>query len=120
MVKKKILIVEDEEPMARALVLKLNKEGYEAISAENGAKALEVLDKEKFDLILLDLMMPKLDGFGVMAEMKKRKIKIPVIVSSNLSQESDFKKAKEMGAKDFFVKSDTPLVQVIEHIKEAL
>ena len=120
MTKKKILIVEDEEPMARALVLKLEKEGYEAKSVEDGSKALEVLDKEKFDLILLDLMMPKLDGFGVLEEIKKRNIKVPVIVSSNLSQDSDFKKAKELGAKDFFVKSDTPLVQVIKHIKEAL
>lgn len=117
---KKILIVEDEKPMARALVLKLTKEGYQAEAAYDGDEAMEKLDKEKYDLILLDLMMPKKDGFSVLADLKNKKKKIPVIVSSNLSQEEDLAKAKKLGAVDFFVKSNTPISEVVKRVKKVL
>ena len=117
---KKILIAEDEKPMARALELKLNKSGYEAKAVYDGEQAIAELEANKYDLMLLDLMMPKLDGFGVLGVMKEKKIKVPVIVSTNLSQEGDIEKAKVLGAKDYFVKSDTPITGVIEHIKKVL
>lgn len=117
---KKILIAEDEKPMARALELKLNNSGYEAKAVYDGEAAVEELQKEKYDLMLLDLIMPKLDGFGVLEAVKKKKIKTPIIVSSNLSQDDDFQRAKELGAKDFFVKSDTPITEVIKHVKKVL
>ena len=117
---KKILIVEDEKPMARALELKLNKSGFEAKALFNGEEALKILETEKFDLILLDLVMPKVDGFAVLTALKEREIETPIIVTSNLSQEEDFKRAKELGAKDYFVKSDTPIADIVEHIKKFL
>lgn len=116
----KVLVVEDEKPMANALELKLNKSGFEAKAAYDGHQALVMLNDQKFDLILLDLMMPNVDGFAVLEEMKKKNITIPVIVSTNLSQASDIERAKSLGATDYFVKSDTPINGVIDHVKKAL
>lgn len=115
-----ILIVDDEKPMARALELKLGKLGFKTKTAFNGEEALKILEKEKFDLILTDLVMPKVDGFGILEALKSKKDKTPVIVSSNLGQEEDLKRAKALGAKDYFVKSDTPITKVIEHIEKVL
>jgi len=65
-------------------------------------------------------MMPKIDGFGVMAELKKRGIKTPVIVSSNLSQGEDVAKLKNAGAVDYYVKSNVPIAEVVERVKKVL
>ena len=117
---KKILIVEDEKPMSKALLLKLTKAGFEAQSVANGEEALVLLEKEKFDLILLDLVMPKVDGFKVLQTMKERHLTTPVIVLSNLSQGDDDKRVKEFGVKDFFIKSDIPIAEVVERVKNLL
>ncbi len=117
---KKILIVEDEKSIAKAMELKLNHSGFECRTVFDGEEALKVLKTEKFDLIILDLIMPKKDGFATMEEIKKLGIKTPVIVSSNLSQEEDFKKAKELGEVDFFVKSNIPISEIVENIKKYL
>lgn len=117
---KKLLIAEDERAIARALKLKLNKSGFEVELANNGEEALTMLKDKKFDLLLLDIMMPKVDGFSVMEEMKKRKDKTPIIVLSNLSQEDDAKRAEELGAVDFVIKSNTPLTEIIAKINKFL
>ena len=117
---KKILIAEDEKPMAQALVLKLNSEGYNTKAVYDGVEALAELVKNKYDLVLLDLMMPRKDGFAVLEEMKKKEINVPVIVASNLSQEEDFSRAKKMGAKDYFIKSNTSISEVVAHVKKIL
>ncbi len=117
---KKILIIEDEKPIARALELKLSHSGYEAAVAYNGAEGLAYLAKNKVDLILLDVIMPTMDGFTVLETLKKKGNKTPVVMLSNLSQEEDEKRAKELGAKDFFIKSNTPLVEIVGFIKKFL
>lgn len=117
---KKILIAEDEKPMAKAMQLKLISEGYEVQVVHDGKAALEALSKNRFDLLLLDLVMPVKDGFAVLENLKKSKRKITVIVASNLSQEEDIKRANSLGAKDFFVKSDTPISGVVDRVKAAL
>jgi DNA-binding response OmpR family regulator len=117
---KKILVVDDEKPLAKALDLKLTHEGFEAKVAFDGEEALALLEQEKFDLIILDIMMPKVDGFGVMAELKKRGIMTPVIVSSNLSQGEDVEKLKSAGAIDYYIKSDVPIAEVVERVKKVL
>ena len=117
---KKILVGEDEKPMAKALKLKLTKAGFEVKTVFNGEEVLDAVEKEKFDLILLDIVMPKIDGFGVLTELKKRGIKIPVIVTSNLSQEEDKKRAEELGARDYFIKSNTPIAEIVNYAKRAL
>ncbi len=118
--KKKILIAEDERPMATALQLKLNKSGFETDIAYNGQEALNKIKDGHFDLVLLDLMMPIMDGFEFLEELRKKKISIPVIVSSNLSQAEDKEKVKALGAVDYFVKSNIPINDVVTHIKNAL
>ena len=116
--KKKILIAEDEKSMANALELKLNKSGFEAKAVYDGEQALTALTETNYDLMLLDLMMPKLDGFGVLEGIKKKNLKVKVIVTSNLSQEEDIKRAKSLGAVDYIVKSDTPIQAIVEKIKK--
>lgn len=117
---KRILIAEDEKPMANALGLKLRSSGFETVLAYDGESAVSAVKASTFDLILLDLVMPNRDGFFVLAELKKLKIATPVIVSSNLSQEEDINRAKELGARDYFIKSDTTLAEIVEKVKLAL
>lgn len=118
--KKKILIAEDEQPMAHALELKLQHSGYEAKAVFDGQQALDELKKEKYDLILSDLVMPVVDGFGVLAALQEQGSKLPVIVSSNLGQPEDIARAKKLGAADYFVKADTSINDVVEHVKRFL
>lgn len=120
MTAQKILIAEDEKPMARALEIKLNKVGFETTVVFDGVEAISELTSNKYDLLLLDLMMPNKDGFSVLEDIKTKKIKVPVIVSTNLNQKDDIEKAMSLGAKDYFVKSDTPISDVVEHIKKVL
>lgn len=112
--------MEDEIPWAHALELKLTHAGFEAKAVFNGEDGLELIKKEKFALILLDLMMPKMDGFEVLKVLQKKNIEIPVIVLSNLRQEEDVKRVKTLGAKDFILKSDTSLPAIVELVAKLL
>lgn len=115
---KKILICEDEKPIAKALMLKLNHEGFEAETVNDGEEALQLMQSKKFDLILLDLIMPRVDGFGVLTKMKELNITTPVVVTSNLGQEEDLKRAKDLGAINYFIKSNTSLQEIVDSIKK--
>lgn len=115
---KKILIIEDEKPLARALELKLTHEGFEVKSLANGEEALAALDAENFALVVCDLVMPKVDGFQVLQMLRDKKSKVPVIILTNLSQAEDEKRARELGAAEFFIKSNTPIAKIVEYIKE--
>ncbi len=117
---KKILIAEDERPMAQALETKLKNEGFDARAVFDGGEVIKILAKEKYDVLLLDLMMPIKDGFAVLEELKATNNKIPVIVSTNLNQEEDLSRARKLGAKDYFVKSDTPINEVVNRVKKFL
>lgn len=117
---KKILIIEDEKPMAKALELKLTHAGFDAVAVFNGEDGMNMIEKEAFALILLDLVMPKMDGFATLASLKDKKIETPVMVLTNLSQEDDEKRAKDLGAKEFFIKSNTPIATIVEKVKQFL
>lgn len=117
---KKILIIEDDKPMAHALELKLARAGFDVKSAGNGEDGLEILAGQDFSLVLLDLMIPKLDGFKVLEKLKERGNKIPVIALSNLSQSQNEKRALELGAAEFFIKSNTPILKIVERVKKKL
>jgi len=117
-----ILIVEDENFLIRTLEDNLVAEGYTVDVAKDGEEAVEKIGKKKPDLILLDLLMPKKDGFYVLEETKKNpewKL-IPVIVLSNLGEDTSIKQALEMGADDYFVKSQHPIQEIIEKVKDYL
>ena len=117
---RKILIVEDEKPLARVMSLKLNSVGYQTTAVFNGEEAIAILAKQSFDLVILDLLMPKGDGFSVLAHLNKSGIKTPVIVASNLAQQEDIEKAKKLGAVDYFVKTDITLVEMVNKVKQYL
>ncbi len=106
--------------MAHALEMKLNNSGFSAKAVYDGEAAVAELERSEYDLLILDLMMPKLDGFGVLEQMRAKKITVPTIVATNLSQETDIQKARALGAADYFVKSDTPITQVVGHIRKIL
>lgn len=118
--KRKILIAEDEKPMARALEAKLLRSDFDVRVAYDGEEALEILKNDPCDLIILDIMMPKKNGFEVLEELKKEKSKIPVIISSNLGQDNDIKTALELGAKGYFVKSETPIMEIVKIVQKTL
>ena len=118
--KKKILILEDEKPLAHALELKLTHEGFEVTTTDNGETGINLITKEKFDLILSDLIIPGVDGFGVLEAIKAKKLKVPVIVMTNLNQEEDKKRAYDLGALSFFVKSNSPISEIVQNIKKTL
>jgi DNA-binding response OmpR family regulator len=117
-----VLIVEDEDFLIRTLEDNLVAENYKVDIAKNGEEAIKKIEKNKPDLILLDILMPKRDGFYVLGEIKKHsewKL-IPVIVLSNLGEDAIIKQALEMGADDYFVKSQHPIQEIIEKVKDYL
>lgn len=116
--KKRILIVEDDQSLSKVLGLKLINAGFEVVIADDGAHALDQLSRTKFHLILLDLLMPGIDGWTVLEKLKGSGQKI--IVTSNLSQDEDIKKAKALGALDFLVKSDIPLINIVQKVNAIL
>jgi DNA-binding response OmpR family regulator len=113
----KILIADDNKAIAMAFDLKLKHEGFDTKVVFNGKDAVDLLEKEKFDLLMLDLIMPVMDGFGVLNALKEKGIKMPIIVDSELSQAEDLNKVKELGVMDFFVKSDMSIAEMVEKIK---
>lgn len=118
----KILIVEDDKFLLKAYKIKLEKEGFDIIMASDGNMGLEMAKKDPPSLILLDLMLPKMDGFEFLKKIKSdEKLKhIPVITISVLSQKADHEKAMELGAEGYFIKTDYTLEEIIEKIKNYL
>lgn len=118
---KVILIVEDEEAMGKVLCQKFERQGFAAVRAVNGVDALEKMKQEYFDLILLDLLMPGKDGFGVLQERGDGKCAdTPVFVLTNLGEEETLKRAKNIGASECFTKSNTSLNDLVNKVKERL
>ncbi len=118
--KKKILIVEDEKPLAHALELKMTHEGYETTVASTGKAGLEAASTGKYDLILLDLILPEVDGFTILEALKNKKLKPVIIVLSNLGQDEDRKKAESFGVKNYLVKSNVPLADIVKVVKSSI
>lgn len=117
---KKVLIAEDEKALAKVLALKMKGAGFDPVIAENGEEAMSALKNDDIALVILDLVMPKMDGFAVLEAIKSAGIKVPVIVTSNLSQQEDVARAKKLGAVEFFVKSDTPLTNIVTAVSALL
>ena len=119
---KKILIVEDEEIMYNLLKRRLEREGYEVSVAKNGEEGLEFMSRETPDLILLDIIMPKLGGLEVMEKMNEDKSlkSIPVIVISNSGQPVEIDRAQRLGAKDWLVKANFDLKEIIDKVRNQI
>ncbi len=119
---KKIIILEDDRILLKALNIELISNGFEVLSATDGVAGIKIIEKEKPDLILLDLVMPKMHGFEVLKKLKNNKNtkNIPVIILSNLGQEEEIKKGMELGAFDYYKKASTDLSELSDKIKKSL
>ena len=116
----KIVLAEDDRFISLAYKDGLSRAGFEVVHAADGAEAVKKIKSEKPDIVLLDVIMPEKNGFEVLEEINKDpKVKnIPVIVLSNLGQDSDIKRGKELGAYDYFVKSNLSMADVVEKVSE--
>ncbi len=119
--KKRILIVEDEAQLVNLLKMRLEANDYEVITAYDGQEGLDKARKEKLDLIILDLMLPRMDGYKVCGLLKRdtRYAGVPIIMFTARAQEEDIKLGKEVGADAYITKPFEPQV-LLEKIKELL
>ena len=113
------MIVEDDSFVLDIYQTKLSQEGYSVIEARNGVEAMKILEKERPDLILLDIIMPYMDGIDVLKKLKeKNDLKnIPVILLTNLSQKEEINLGLNLGASDYLIKSHFTPSEVMEKIK---
>lgn len=119
---KKILLVEDDKFLRELIAKKLKSSGYEVIEAIDGESAVIKAKELKPDLVLLDLILPGIDGFGILTKIKEDPdiSKTPVIILSNLSQQEEVEKAIKLGAADFLIKAHFVPGEIIEKIKKIL
>lgn len=117
--KVKILLVEDEEMLANMYEVKFQNEGFEIIKALDGAAGLELSRTINMDLVLLDVIMPKMDGFSVLRAMREdpKTKNLPVILLTNLGQDEDIAKGKELGVIGYLVKANVTPAEVVEKVK---
>ncbi len=120
--KSRILMIEEDGFLRKIYRNKFSLAGFEFNEATNGEEGLNKIFAEKPDLVLLDLILPKKSGFDVLIEMKGKKEtkNIPVIILSNLAQETDIQRGLSLGAKDYLIKPEVSLSEVVDRAKECL
>lgn len=116
----KILIAEDDKFLANAYLLKLKKLNFDIHLAYDGVETLKAIKKDKPDLLILDLIMPNVDGFSVLEMIRKDEETkdLPVMVVTNLGQGTDYERIKAIGAQDYIVKTDISLDDLVIKIKK--
>lgn len=117
--KKKILIVDDEVDFLNIIKMRLEKNKYDVITAVNGREALEKLENDSPDAVLLDILMPKLDGLQTLKKIRKKNKDLPVYIITAFSNEERFKLARKLGASGFIVKT-SDLQKEIKNITSVL
>jgi DNA-binding response OmpR family regulator len=117
---KRVLIIEDEQPLAHALELKLSHSGYDAKAVNNGEDALETLSKAKYDLILLDLILPGMDGFELLQNIRDKHTDTKIVILSNLGQPEDKARAETYDITNYYIKSNTPLAAVVQSVQSLI
>ncbi len=120
----RILIVEDDQFLRDLLTTKLTKEKFSVMSAIDGPGGLEKILKERPDIVLLDIIMPGMDGFEILKRIRNNSdmqiARTPIILLSNLGQEADVAKGRELGANDYLIKSNFTIDEIIEKIQKTL
>ena len=118
----KILVIEDELSLQKAMVDVLNITGYEALGASDGEEGLQMARLEKPDLILLDIILPKMNGFDVLKSLKGDEATkpIPVIMLTNLESSGDIEQALSLGAMTYLVKTNYELDDIMKRVKDVL
>ncbi|MBI4034173.1 MAG: response regulator [Candidatus Brennerbacteria bacterium] len=119
---KTILLVEDEPLLANLLRQRLEKEGFKVILATDGEEGLKILKTSQPNLILLDIILPKLSGFELMERLKTDPDfgKSPIVIISNLGQESDVERGRVLGAIGYFVKAKMSIEDLVKRVKSFL
>ena len=119
---RRILLVEDDRFLRKAAEMALRRQGYTVLTAADGEEALRAARSVLPDLILLDLIMPKLNGFDVLQALKKDAptAHIPVIILSNLGHDLDVQQAMDAGAAAYFIKTDLSLQALVQRVEETL
>lgn len=119
---KKILLIEDEEMLSSMYQVKFENEGFNLIKALDGEQGLQLAQQEKPVFILLDVIMPKMDGFTVLKKLKENPETkdIPVLLLTNLGQDEDVKKGNELGAVGYLVKANITPSEVVEKVKSLM
>lgn len=119
---KKILIIEDDKFLRELIAQKLIREGYETSEAVDGEEGIKKIKEEKPSLVLLDLILPGIDGFEVLSQMKEDSTisSIPVIILSNLGQKEDIERGLKLGAVDYLIKAHFTPGEIIEKMKNIL
>lgn len=119
---KKILLIEDDPFLSSLLKTKIQKNGFDVVWAADGEAALENLRKSDFDLILLDIILPKKTGFEVLEEMRMdpqlHAKKTPVMIISNLGQEEDIKRGQEFGVVEYLIKAKISIDDLVNRVKD--
>jgi len=115
----KILLVEDDQFLSSLLQTRLQKEGFEVALATKGDQALQLLKENRFDLILMDIILPGKSGFEAMEEIiaSPQYGQTPIMVISNLGQESDIAKGRELGAVEYFVKAQISIDDLVAKVR---
>lgn len=119
---KKIVIVEDDKFLRELISQKLTKENYQVVEAFDGEDGIKKIKEEKPDLVLLDLILPGIDGFEVLSKMKEDTsfTNTPVIIFSNLGQKEDVEKGLKLGAIDYMIKAHFTPGEIIEKVNKVL
>ncbi len=117
-----ILLVEDDVFLSNIYQKKFEMEGFKISTADNGEKGLADAKRKKPDIILLDVLLPKLDGFAVLEKLKEDPVtkEIPVILLTNLGQKDDVEKGLESGAADYLIKAHFKPSEVVDKVKKIL
>lgn len=118
----KVLVVEDEHAIRRALSIVFQREGFEVLEAKNGEEGLDIALRGRPHIIILDLVMPKMDGLTMVRKIRKDPWgkTVPIIIYSNLSRNEKIAEARELGITDFLSKTDFGLRDVLERVQQHL
>ncbi|MCK5466213.1 response regulator [Candidatus Parcubacteria bacterium] len=120
--KASVLIIEDDSYISDMYRIKLESEDFEVATAKDGIVGIKMLEKQKPDIVLLDVVMPKIDGFSILKTIKRNLElkKIPIVLLTNLSQKENVEKGFELGADSYIIKAHFTPSEVVEKIKEIL
>jgi CheY-like chemotaxis protein len=114
---KSILIIEDERPLAHALELKLSHSGFTAKAVNSGEAALTALTEAQYDIILLDLILPGMDGFELLQKIRETNQTVKIVVLSNLGQSEDKARTEPFKITEYYIKSNVPLASVVQSLQ---
>lgn len=120
----KVLVVEDDSVMRTIEIKNVKEQGYQVLEAEDGQKAIELVSSERPNLVLLDLLLPTVDGFHVLETIRKHQdpqiAKTPVLVFSNLWSDKDLLRVQDLKVDGYFVKASTTMEEIVAKIREVL